>query len=272
MANPKPLQLPGRNYSESEETLFRSKLESQLLELERRVEEAERRDGTVSSLASKRNLYMAIPTGQTEVGGGGGGGGTVTEVTGGDGITVTDTTTTPVVSITNAPAYGSFNKSWSPPSTVSQLINLSAVTWFPKPTAWTENLASGWREKATSTGTFEYFGDYPASGTRRFVVNWGINLWYYVPASYVALAGRLVKNSTEIAGSAQVTSWDHYLLYLGNYYYIKYVAGTAMVEVETGDTIHFEYGFNSTYGVSTATLVAYNTYESGATVNIMALD
>ena len=197
MANPKPLQLPGRNYSESEETLFRSKLESQLLELERRVEEAQRRDGTVSSLASKRNLYTTIPTGQTEVGvSSGGGSGTVTEVTGGDGITVTDTTTTPEVSITNAPAYGSFNKSWSPPSTVTSTIDLGVVTWFPKPIAWTENLASGWREKATSTGTFEYFGDYPASGTRRFVVNWGINLWYYVPASYVALAGRLVKNST----------------------------------------------------------------------------
>jgi len=98
MANPKPLQLPGTNYSEGEETLFRRKLESQLLELEVRLEQAERRDGTVSSLASKRARYTGVSLGQEEHGVPATEG-TVTEVTGGDGITVTDPTTTPEVSL-----------------------------------------------------------------------------------------------------------------------------------------------------------------------------
>ena len=423
MANPKPLQIPGKDYSEDEETLFRRKLESQLLELETRLEQAERRDGTVSSLASKRSRYVGLPTGQTEVGGSSGGGsGTVTEVTGGDGITVTDPTTTPEVSLdlkanggaiisgselavdlsasgitgdlavsdggtgastasaarTNlgcgtgdgtvtavtgtggvastggttpaislvndsvtvgstsialgatgasisglthasgsissgvtattqavmnestevattayvdrvalGPAYGSFSKSWGPDTgrnpTITKGAGIIDGNFFPQETGWTENITSVlWEENedggGTPLGTFSYTGDYPDSGSRKFVAHWGINLWYYVAASYVALAGRIMKTPSGgsealVPGSLQVTSWDHYLLWLGNYYYIKHVSGTAMFEISSAsDTIQFDYGVNSTYGSGTTTLIAYQAYGSGATLNIQALD
>jgi len=175
------------------------------------------------------------------------------------------------------PAYGSFNKSWDPVAAVSHTITKGASTWFTQPNTWTRNVYNDWEEVPTNTGTFRYTGDYPAGGSRTFVIHWGINLWYYVAASYVALAGRIRKTDAdtgiaEVAGSAQLTGWDHYLLWLGNYYYIKSVSGTAMVSLAAGDTIQFEYGVNSFVGSGTTTLVANAAYESGATLNIQALD
>lgn len=195
-------------------------------------------------------------------------------------------TTAYVDRVALGPAYGSFSKSWGPGTGRNPTITKGAGTtgnFFPQETSWTENITSVlWEENedggGTRLGTFSYTGDYPDSGSRKFVAHWGINLWYYVAASYVALAGRIMKTPSGgsealVPGSLQVTSWDHYLLYLGYYYYIKHVSGTAMFEISSAsDTIQFDYGVNSTYGSGTTTLIAYQAYGSGATLNIQALD
>ena len=100
MASPKPLQIPGKEYSEGEETSFRSKLEAQLLDIESRLDSAESRGGTVSSLASKRDLYKFLPTGHTELGGPAATTGTVTSVATGTGLTGGTITSTGTISAT----------------------------------------------------------------------------------------------------------------------------------------------------------------------------
>jgi hypothetical protein len=107
VANPKPLQLPGANYSEGEEGLFRRKLETQLLELEIRLDQAERRDGTVSSLASKRARYTGVGLGQSLYGVVEADG-TVTSVATGAGLTGGPITSTGTISLAPSANDGNF--------------------------------------------------------------------------------------------------------------------------------------------------------------------
>ncbi len=179
------------------------------------------------------------------------------------------------------PAYGSFNKTWGTSDAVTHTgVTLSSMAWFTEdipPTVWTRNFYKDWEELGPATGRLRYTGSYPASGSRKFLINWGMNLYYYSASTYLGLAGRITKtpaggSAAEVAGSAQTTSWDHYLVYLGSNFYMKYVGGTAMVSISAGDTIQFEYGVNSVSGSGTTTVVAYRTYESGITVNIVSMD
>ena len=140
-------------------------------------------------------------------------------------------TTAYVDRVALGPAYGSFSKSWGPGTgrnpTITKGAGIIDGNFFPQETAWTENITSVlWEENedggGAKLGNFSYTGDYPDSGSRKFVAHWGINLWYYVAASYVALAGRIMKTPSGgsealVPGSLQVTSWDHYLLYPVSY-------------------------------------------------------
>jgi len=370
MANPKPLQLPGPEYSGGEESLFRRKLENQLLDLEIRLEQSERRDGTVSSLASKRARYTGVGLGENLYGAveavgplaGGDGisvspspitdGGTVSadlkadgglvidsaemavdlgasSITGqlansdlaNDSVTVGSTeidlgataasisglthasgsissgvtattqsaldnstklaTTAYVDRVALGPAYGSFSKGWGTAGAVAHAGNtLSAINWFTVPTIWTQNLASNVSELGPgATGMFmPATSVIPSGGSRKFLINWSMNLWYYAVSTYLGLAGRITKtpsggSAAEVPGSVQTTSWDQYLgPYFSNYYYMKSLSGSAMVSLEVNDTIQFEYGVNSVSGSGTVTVTAYRTYGSGLTLNIMAMD
>ena len=373
MASEKPLQLPGREYSEGEETLFRKKLSYQLLVLESRLEGAESRDGTNSSLASKRDFYKSLPTGQEELGGAAAATGTVTSVAAGDGISVSPSpitgsgtvsadlkangglvidsakvavdlgassitgqlansdlandsvtvgsteidlgateasisglthasgsissgvtattqsvlddstklaTTAYVDRVALGPVYGSFSKGWDTAAAVTHTgVNLSAINWFTVPTVWTSNLASNVTELSGATGRFmPDSAVIPTGGSRKFLINWSMNLWYYSASTYLGLAGRITKtpsggSAAEVPGSAQTTGWDQYLgPYLGSYFYMKSVASSAMVSLASGDTVQFQYGVNSVSGSGTTTVVAYRTYESGLSVNITAMD
>ena len=241
MASSKPLPVPGPEYNGEEERLFREGMSSRLLELEVALEDSQKNESIAAALAAN------VPFGQSEVG------------------------------LTLEPAYASFSKGWGTSDAVTHTgLNLSAINWFSPPTTWTRNTYKDWEEVGPGTGTFKYTGGFPGSGSRNFLVNWSINLYYY-SASYMGLAGRIRKTPSggspaEVAGSSQTTSWDHYLLYLGSYFYMKSLSNSAIVSLADGDTIQFEYGGNSVSGSGTTSFVAYRTYESGMNVTITSVD
>ncbi len=189
-------------------------------------------------------------------------------------------TTAYVDRVALGPVYGSFSKGWDTAAAVTHTgVNLSAINWFTVPTVWTSNLASNVTELSGATGRFQPDGAViPTGGSRKFLINWSMNLWYYSASTYLGLAGRITKTpsggpAAEVPGSAQTTGWDQYLgPYLGSYFYMKSVASSAMVSLASGDTVQFQYGVNSVSGSGTTTVVAYRTYESGLSVNITAMD
>ncbi len=245
MASSKPLPVPGPEYSSEEERLFRESLSSQLLELEVALENSQKNESIAAALAAN------VPFGQNDVG------------------------------LTLEPAYGSFSKGWTTSGSVTHTgITLSGgLHWFDVPTIWTNNLSSNVSELAGATGRFmPATSVIPNGGSRKFLINWSMNLWYYAGSTYLALAGRITKtpnggSPAELAGSVQASSWDQYLgPYLGSYFYMKSLSGSAMVSLEAGDTVQFQYGVNSVAGSGTIALAAYSTYGSGLTVNITAVD
>jgi hypothetical protein len=182
-------------------------------------------------------------------------------------------------SVTPVLSYGSFNKGWgigAGPS--NENITLSTMYWFAVPTVWTNNLSLNMSELSGATGRFmPGAGVVPTGGSRKFLINWSMNLWYYAATAYLGLAGRITKTPSgsakvEVPGSSQTTSWDHYLVYLGSYFYMKSLSGSAMVSLASGDTIQFEFGFNSVSGSGTVSVIPYRTYESGLTLDITAVD
>ena len=241
MANPKPLQLPGPEYSGGEESLFRRKLANQLLELETRLDQAERRDGGVSSAASKRDRYIGVSIGQSDHG--------VLEPRG-----------------SYLTAYRDFSLGFLTRNITGFSALSAQQVWVadgdiggtsPSISPWTSSVSSEWSDSATD-GEFVYSG----SDTRKFLITWHLNFWYFLKNQYTSLLGGVFLKpdggawpAAPIAGSAQISN----LLYdypLGLYYvYLKACSGGAVVEIENGDTVRFQFGFLCGSGTNTDGIV-----------------
>jgi hypothetical protein len=242
VASIKPLPVPGPEYKAEEERLFRESVSAQLLDIQVSLEDSQKNESIAAALAAN------VPSGQTEIGN------------------------------ISKNSYGSFNKGWGATTGLSDNITLSAINWFDVPTVWTNNLSLNMTELSGATGRFmPDIAVIPTGGSRKFLINWSMNLWYYTTATYTALAGRITKtpsgeSTVEVPGSVQTSSWTNYLVYLGSYFYMKSLSGSAMVSLASADTVQFQYGFNSVSGSGTVVVVPYATYGSGLTVNITAVD
>ena len=245
----RPLQVPGRDYSSSEEMGFRRELEDYLLSVSAGIEQAKTRSDSISSEATKRSLLASLPTGQTEIG-------------------------------YEAAAYYCASKTLESGATT---VDTNGVTWATKPTTWTANLSSLWAEDGT-TGDIEYTG----AGTRKFYVSWGLTLDYYTSGSgygqLTTITGKIDKtpvglSAAPVAGSIRESGTRvNYTTAYGLYFFLSHVSGSAIVSVATGDKLSFRYGFANPYNVAvtfTATLVASTTSggyagtTKGATLNII---
>ena len=245
----RPLQVPGRDYSSSEEMGFRRELEDYLLSVSAGIEQAKTRSDSISSEATKRSLLASLPTGQTEIG---------YEVS----------------------SYYSASKTLESGATT---VDTNGVTWATKPTTWTANLSSLWAEDGT-TGDIEYTG----TGARKFYVSWGLTLDYYTSGSgygqQTTITGKIEKtpdggSPADVAGSIRESGGRlQYLTAFGAYFFLSNVSGSAIVSMAPDDKLSFRYGFANPYNVTTtftATLVASTTSggyagtTKGATFNII---
>lgn len=118
---------------------------------------------------------------------------------------------------------------------------------------WTSAVSSEWSDSDVS-GEFVYSGN----TTKKFRVSYHASLWYYLRNQYTSLLGGVFRKpsggswpSAPVAGSAQMSN----LLYdytLGVFYvYLKACSGGAIVEVDPGDTLRFQYGFYINSGTNT---------------------
>jgi hypothetical protein len=173
------------------------------------------------------------------------------------------------------------NKSWAAGAAVLHAsLNKGAETWLAAglPITWTVPAAqtTSWAEVGGNTGEFLYAGTYSAGGTRTILVSWNMNLWYYGGDNYTSVMGRIQYKPSAgvysiVDGSAQSSSFDYYgTVYLGNYYYDKFVSGSAIVTIAPGSKIKFEYGFKSWAGSGTFNMSAYTAHN--ITLNVTPLD
>jgi len=141
-------------------------------------------------------------------------------------------------------------------------------------TSWTAHAPnSGWTETSSE---FEYTGDYPAGGTKTFLVQYAIQLQLNASgatAAYIGLAAKITKDTgtgsgyADVPGSIEISDIDAYTTGFGLNFHWHSVSGSCIVSVEAGDTIAFNYG---TYGFGAYTPTAYatNTGTEGATLTI----
>ena len=223
----RPLQVPGRDYSSSEEMGFRRELEDYLLSVSAGIEQAKTRSDSISSEATKRSLLASLPTGQTEIG------------------------------------YepGSYLSAFREIDSGTDTVTLGAVHWATSPGGWITAASSDWAEDS-STGMFVYSG----SSTRNFYVSWNLTLDFMltnnVYSSRTSLAGKIEKSTnagvswTDVVGSVKESGIrKEYTIYFG-YFFLNHVSGSAIVSVSTDDRLRFAYGYANANAWSGATLTS----------------
>lgn len=154
---------------------------------------------------------------------------------------------------------------------VSWGLSLGAgANYQPVLTPWTLHAPnSDWTE---TSGEFEYTGTYPASGSRRFLVQWSWTLWFYTFQPNVAICGKIAKEPSEgsyadVPGSMEISGIANYGTFLTAYLFFHNLSGSCIVSMEAGDKIKFQHG---TFGFGTYGVVAYASIAGtdGATITI----
>jgi len=88
------------------------------------------------------------------------------------------------------------------------------------------------------------------------------------------MLGRLLKDTTEISGSVQGSQRYGYQTAFGVFFSGHHVSCSAVVDIESGETLKFEYGFYTT-GVSSGgfqTSVGTTTTTDGIVLTIIPAD
>ncbi len=131
-------------------------------------------------------------------------------------------------------------------------------------------------DDAGTNGEFVYAG----SATRKFLITWNMNMWYYLRNNFSALMGGIFHKpdggawpATPVAGSAQASRLYYDYIFSVYYSYSTAISGGAIVTVANGDTIRLQFGWKMHSGSNTGGfVVAYasgGTSVSGMTLNIV---
>ena len=176
--------------------------------------------------------------------------------------------------VSDASGYMCANKTLAATTIAGYTKNVN--NWVAVPTSWTSNIASDWSE---SSGAFSYAGDFPPSGSRKFIVSYQASFYGYSTNQYWRMLGRLVKTPsggalTEIPGSVQHSSQYGSQIYLA-YFMTHHLSGEAIVSISAGDTIGFQYGhYVSHAGAAAYTIGSLQTLTgmSGMTINVTPVD
>ncbi len=159
-------------------------------------------------------------------------------------------------------AYRDFSLAWLTRNIADFSVSSAQQVWVPDGdiagsspslSPWTSSVSSEWSDSATD-GEFVYSG----SDTRKFLITWHLNFWYFLKNQYTSLLGGVFLKpdggswpAAPIAGSAQISNL-FYDYPLGLYYvYLKACSGGAVVEIENGDTVRFQFGFLCGSGTNT---------------------
>jgi hypothetical protein len=159
---------------------------------------------------------------------------------------------------------------------VSHGTGLAAQTANPAGAlyGWNHHYDDSFDETASE---FEYVGNYPSSGTARFLVNWHHEQAFYSTMHQLMAFGKIEKKPSsgsyaDVAGSLSFADRIHYGTYIILYLYRQAVSGSCILSLSAGDKFRFRYGtYNPGAGTYSVSNWASETGTNGVTLTITRL-
>jgi hypothetical protein len=149
--------------------------------------------------------------------------------------------------------------------------------WYT-PATWTVRDSNNWTQVASS-GEFTYGGDFPAGGTRKFLVSWALSAQGYANQNYWNNKVRVTKkpsggSHTLVPGSVVSSTWYGGLSIFGVILLRPTISGSCIVSIASGDTIGLDFGHycNNLSGIATFNVGSWYTEDDGIIITITPAD